>query len=365
MAEGILSNGHSILSSHILFKKVGIKKFHQKSAVKKSKVRSIQNIQCLLHLAVVSAGPGMTAGILGQLGTRGVKTNNADNDTQKHQNNVAAEEENLLGAAEPTALHDIKPHDTGKSVTEPRSKESGDEAEQVAEVGDRFGQDPCDEPDTEDDGEPGRSGDHTTAVEVLGTSEDTDVDVLGGNVTEDDTGDDDGGQGDTPGDLGDERRSTAQGRAGNHITSEVVDDNSSDQVKGSVNSLKGHQGLGVILGVTELTDEAQPCSVSTVGEDNVGDAIESGREVGVGDVDDVASLKRVDTNSNHGDHDGGKDRDERSNGQEGHILHRTRNGKEEEEDQTDDTKDNAASSVVGKSVHGDDESQHVRSHAYV
>jgi hypothetical protein len=306
----------------------------------------------------------MTAGILGQLGTRGIKTNNADNDTQKHQDDVAAEEENLLGAAEPTALHDVKPHDTGESVTEPRSEQSGNETEQVAEVGDGLGQDPCDEPDTEDDGEPGGSGDHTATVEVLSASEDTDVDVLGSDVTEDDTGDDDGRQGDTPGDLGDQRRSTAQGGAGNHITSEVVDDNSSDQVKGSVNGLEGHQSLGVVLRVTELTDEAQPCGVSTVGEDNVRDTVESSREVGVGDVDDVASLKRVDTNSNHGDHDSGKDRDERGNGQEGHVLHRTRNGKNDEEDQTDDTKDNTASSVVGKSVHGDDECQHVRSHAY-
>ena len=258
----------------------------------------------------------MTAGVLGQLGTRCVETNNADDDTQQHQNDVAAEEENSLGSGEPLALHDVKPHDTGKSVTEPRSEQSGDETEQVAEVGNRLGQDPCDEPDTEDDGEPGRSGNDTTAVKVLGASEETNVDVLGSDVTEDDTSDDDGGQGDTPGDLGNERRSTAQGRAGNHVTSEVVDNDSSDQVEGSVDGLEGDQSLRVVLGVTELTDEAQPCGVSTVGEDDVGDAVEGSREVGVGDIDEVASLKRVDTKSDHGDHDSSKNGDERGNGQE-------------------------------------------------
>lgn len=65
------------------------------------------------------------------------------------------------------------------------------ETEQVIEHGDRFRDNPWDDPDADTDGNPGSNGKEASAVHLVGTTEKADVDVLARNVTQDNTGEND------------------------------------------------------------------------------------------------------------------------------------------------------------------------------
>lgn len=71
--------------------------------------------------------------------------------------------------------------------------ETYDKTQQVVEHRDRLGNDPRNGPGGETNCDPGTSGQQTALVHVVGAlaSEDTDVNILASNVTEDDTGDND------------------------------------------------------------------------------------------------------------------------------------------------------------------------------
>lgn len=67
------------------------------------------------------------------------------------------------------------------------------QTQQIIEYWDRLGDDPRNGPGSEANCDPGTSGQQTPLVHVVRTlaAEDSDVDILAGNMAEDDTGDDD------------------------------------------------------------------------------------------------------------------------------------------------------------------------------
>ena len=140
---------------------------------------------------VVGAAPARSRRIDGHLVARSVQANTADDEGQDDEEEAGGGAQALLGAGEPAALVEVEPQGAGDAVREPGGAQGADEAEQVAEVGDGLGDDPRDSPGERAQSDPRRRGDEAAAVQVLGAREHAQVHVLGRDVGEDDTGDDD------------------------------------------------------------------------------------------------------------------------------------------------------------------------------
>lgn len=66
-----------------------------------------------------------------------------------------------------------------------------DKTQQVVEDGNRFSDNPRDNPNTDTDSDPGSNGEEATAVHLVRAAEHTHVDVLAGDVAQDDAGEND------------------------------------------------------------------------------------------------------------------------------------------------------------------------------
>lgn len=93
-----------------------------------------------------------------------------------------------------------------------------------------------------------------------------------------------GGHGNSPGNLADDGAVGAESGAGDVLAGVAVDGQGGNDVKRGIDGLQSKQGLGELLGVAELADEAEPRDVATVGEDGIGNAVEGRGEAGVVDA---------------------------------------------------------------------------------
>ena len=178
----------------------------------------------------------------------------------------------------------------------------------------------------------------------------------------DDTGADDGGDGDAVGDLAHQGSSGGQSGRVDVCADIVVDDHSGGQVEADFKALEHEQGLLEVLGRFHLGDQTEEGDMSTVGEHDVRDGLEGSVKVVLdGSLNDTARMT-FDTHGYHGDHDSAEDTEERGEGDPGHSLHGTGNGEDKREDHADDTEDNGAGAVVGDGVHHDAECEDVAAH---
>lgn len=98
-----------------------------------------------------------------------------DRQPEKEDTDINDRECNLLRAAEPLAIVEEEPEDAAKAVREPGGEEGGDETEQVVEDGNGFGDDPSDDPEDGDDGDPGADREPGPLGHVFRAAEEADV----------------------------------------------------------------------------------------------------------------------------------------------------------------------------------------------
>ena len=110
--------------------------------------------------------------------TRDVETKTTHAATNTHHQDVHDGEADLSWGREPLAIIDVQPVDARKTITEPTGEEGADQTQQVAEHGDRIGNDPGDDPARHTNRHPGSNGGQVAAVHAVGSAEDADVDVL-------------------------------------------------------------------------------------------------------------------------------------------------------------------------------------------
>lgn len=166
----------------------------------------------------------------------------------------------------------------------------------------------------------------------VASREDTQVDVLAPNVTEDDTRDDNGRQGNSVGDLLHDRTGRAQGRRADAITGIVVGHGGDDDVDDNVKDLQEGESFGEVAGVlqfshdTEVRDVTDYCMLErflpllwrfrlTVCENNVGDGGKGFDQVGLDNGLDGHATGMLDAKADHTDDDSSSDTGEGSHGQ--------------------------------------------------
>ena len=256
----------------------------------------------------------------------------------------------------------MQPVDTTETVGEPTSEQSTDQTVQVTEDGNGFGNDPGNHPAGDTEGNPDSNGLVAALVNQVGLGAEAEVDVLETNVAVDDTGADDGGDGDAVGDLAHQGSGGAQGGRGDFATNVVVDDDGGGEVERDFEALEHEEGLLEVLGGFHFGDETEEGDVGAVGEDDVGDGLECCVEGCLGGGVDGAAGVALDTDGDHGDHDGAEDTDEGGEGDPGHALHGTGDGKGQGDQHADQGENDGAGAVVGDCVHHDAEGEDVAAH---
>ena len=256
----------------------------------------------------------------------------------------------------------MQPVDTTETVGEPASEQGTDQTVQVAEDGNGFGNDPGNHPAGDTEGNPDSNGLVAALVNQVGLGAEAEVDVLETNVAVDDTSADDGGDGDSVGDLAHQGSGGAQGGRGDFATNVVVDDDGGGEVERDFEALEHEEGLLEVLGGFHFGDETEEGDVGAVGEDDVGDGLECCVEGCLGGGVDGAAGVALDTDGDHGDHDGAEDTDEGGEGDPGHALHGTGDGKGQGDQHADQGEDDGAGAVVRDCVHHDTEGEDVAAH---
>lgn len=293
---------------------------------------------------------------------RSIQAKHTQNQSEQGNRNVQNGQGDLARRGKPLALVQVQPVDTTETVAEPAGEKGADQTVQVAEDGDGFGDDPGDDPARDAETQPKADGSPVALVHQAGLGTEAEVDVLQANVAIDDTGADDGGDGDAVGNLAHQGTGGVQGRGENVGADVEVDDDGCGQVERDLETLEHEQRLLEVLGRLHLGDQTEESDVSAVGKDDVGDGLEGSVQVGIdGGLDNAAGVL-VDTNGDHGDHDSAEDTDERSKGDPSHALHGTRDGQHKRNDHADDTEDDRAGAVVGDGVHHHAEGKNVATH---
>lgn len=112
--------------------------------------------------------------LINRVSTR-IQPDATNSQSEKEDAHIEDRQENLLWAREPLSVIEEQPEDTAKAVREPGGEECGDQAKQVVEDGDRFGDDPGDDPEYRDNGDPGPNGEPGALGHVFGAAEEADV----------------------------------------------------------------------------------------------------------------------------------------------------------------------------------------------
>ena len=124
---------------------------------------------------------------------------------------------------------------TWTSSTDPNTY---NKTEQVAEDGNRLGDNPGNDPEYKSQANPGTDTAEIALVHDIGVAEQADVDVLNGDVAQNDTGDDDCGHGDSVGHFAEDGARGPQGRRGDTGSGVAVDDGGNDGVHDDLEALE-------------------------------------------------------------------------------------------------------------------------------
>lgn len=131
----------------------------------------------------------------------GIQTKDTKHQTKQSNANIENGKKDLTGRGKPLAPVQVQPVNTGQTVAEPGGEQRTDQTVEVTEDRDGLGNDPGDNPAGNSETEPEADRALVLLVHQTGVGAETEVDVLQPDVAVDDTGADDGRDGDTVGDL--------------------------------------------------------------------------------------------------------------------------------------------------------------------
>ena len=221
-----------------------------------------------------------------------------------------------------------RPGELRTLTTKPTAEQRANQTQKRVEHGHRLGNDPCNHPQDQPDKHPGPRGDKIRLVHAVSALKDAQINVLRRDVTENDTGDDNGRQGDAVGHFLQHRVGRAQGR-GSHILSGVdVGDNGRDDVNDDIEDLQQTEGFGEIARVFQFSHDTEEGDVwncwdwwliqyKAVGEQwkgkpteckyNVGDGRKGRDKIRLDKSLDRHASGVLNTQTNHANHDGSHD----------------------------------------------------------
>ena len=157
------------------------------------------------------ARPNVTAR-RGELVSAGVHTSHTDEESNSNVEYRNAKASNLPGSVKHAPSIHVEPHKALQTKREPRSEQGSDKSQKCVEVRDRLGQNERNKPQTCRYRKPRSCSDEVPLTHVLCAAEDAYKEILGCNVSEDDSSYDNGWDCDAPRNLGDNSRSGSKGR---------------------------------------------------------------------------------------------------------------------------------------------------------
>ena len=201
------------------------------------------------------------------------------------------------------------------------------------------------------------------------------MDVAAGDGSVDGAGDEDDGESNAKGNLGDEVAGGEKRRRLDFGTDKGVDEGAGEGVDKNLNQTKGPDGLDVVTGRVHLVHEGKLAHGEAVGKNNVGNG-----DKGVGKAEVLLGpggpgnrrhaanfLRGLDAGSNDGDANGEDNGGKVDVAQDGNLGKRRRDGEEQQDDGGDDTKDEGADAAVaddaekgngsGQAVRADEEDE--------
>lgn len=291
-----------------------------------------------------------------------------------NQNNHADDEDECVGDGEgqvllgvPAALLDeLEPHPRGEVKCKTADEQARRDGQQVAEEGDGLGDDPRDQGDDGDEDGP-RDPAH------LGVDEADDrvlvharVDVPPHRRAVDGARDEDDGERDAEGDLGEHVAGGEQRGGLDGLAHEDVDQGARDGVDDDLDYAEPPDGLDEVLGRVHLVHEGELADGERVGKDDVAEGDEGldkcqtllGPCRPVGRRNQALAL--LDPGSDDRDSDGENDRHKVNVSQDSDLGKRGREGQEEQDDSRHDAEHEGASAVVRDVSKGNGSRQTVR-----
>jgi hypothetical protein len=310
----------------------------------------------------VGTGEAAAAGIVVNSCTRSIQSKDTQDQAKEGDGNVENGETDLAGTGKPLAVVEVQPVDTGETVAEPGSEESTDQTVQITEDRNGLGDDPRNNPARNSKSDPETDGALVTLVHQARLGAETEVNVLQANVAVDDTGTNNGWDGNAVGDLAHEGSSGVEG-GGLDVSADIeVDHNGGGQVERDLEALEHEQRLLEVARSLHLGDQTKEGDMSAVGEDNVRHSLEGGVQVFVDSSLDHTTRVAFNTHGNHSDHDSAENAQEGGERDPGHALHGSGDREGDGEDHTDDTENDGTGAVVGNSVHHDTEGEEMAAH---
>lgn len=299
-----------------------------------------------------------------------VCSNAENNDTNDENNGVDNGLENVLPLVPVTLLEQLEPKGGREVKGEARDEEAGRDGEQVREEGDGLGNDPGDQRDNSNKGQPGDPA--HLGVDVLDDRvlKDAAVDVAGHDGGVDGARDEDNGQRNAKGDLGDGASRGQERRRLHVLADEHVDEGARHGVNDNLDGAEGHDGLGKVFRGMHLVHEGELAQGETVGENDVAEG-----HKGLGELETLLGpqLPRgarsrnggrrgvgvLNAGGDDGDSDGNDNRGEIHVTQNSHLGKGRRDGQEHEDDGRDEAENDGAGAVVGNVVEGNSAGQAV------
>ena len=197
----------------------------------------------------------LDGGLDGEDGTVGTGNTDegAEDDDGTVDSDTGTEAEGSVGTEAVTVEED--PLVRRDRETEDRAEESTDETDEVTETGHGGTEEVGDDGAAEDAADPVYPVGDGVLGQVLRLGEQTDKDVLGGDVGVEDTGDEETGESETVADLLHQGSGRAQSGGSDELTAEVVYDGTADDVHGGGDGLAGDDGLVEVVGVAHFRDD--------------------------------------------------------------------------------------------------------------
>lgn len=199
----------------------------------------------------------------------GVCSNAQDDDADDEDDAVDDALDKVLAFVPVALLDQLEPEGCGEVERETRDEQARRDGEQVREEGNGLGNDPGDQGDDRDERQPGDPAHLGVDVADNGVLEDAAVDVARHDGRVDGARDEDDGQRDAKGDLGDGAAGREQRRGLHVLADEDVDERARDGVDEDLNGSEGDDRLGEVLRGVHLVHEGELAQGETVRKDDV------------------------------------------------------------------------------------------------
>lgn len=175
-------------------------------------------------------------------------------------------------------LDEHEPEQGWEVEREATDEQGGDDAEQITEERDRLGNDPSDYNLNDKKADPYSPSGLCVSVADCGVLENTPNYVSSGHGSIDASRNKNDGKRDAECNSRDSKPSRKQCRTAHTVANKSVDQSSGDCVYEYLNQAKGPNRLDVVLGCVQLRHEAELADGERVGEHDIGDGEEGGRE---------------------------------------------------------------------------------------